>query len=313
MLILYILLFFLSIAALLIGSDVVTDSSVRIARKSGIGELVTGFLLISVATSIPEMAVSISAVLTGDVSVSIGNLLGSNITNVCLIVGLSVVVAGKGMRIRKREARSLASMLFFSTVVPAILLLPGSRFLVGLILIFFFGYYCYYVLKRKIRYERMKKIERKGLAFDILIFLVGIGIVMFSARFTVTSSVLLSNHLGIDKSVIGATVIALGTSLPELVITLSAGKANHPKLALGNAVGSCLTNLTLILGSVLMISPFVIDISVYTTLISFTIISTMLLRYYLEDGRIGFSESIALLILYFIFILMLLEFSFIGV
>ena len=310
------MIFIISTLVLTKSSHTVVKSSVKIARVTGLGELTIGFLVLSVATSIPELIVSLSAILSGNVGIAIGNVLGSNITNVCLIIGLIGFL--KPIRLREKTLTKLSKMLFLSTLVLVVLLTATSLSrMFGIILILVFLMFALYSTRQnitlgKIRLEEPRLFLSKILFFlsfyaSILSLMAGLVVLTISSWFVIDSASNIASLLGIPESVIGATIIALSTSILELSTTLSALKQNHLRLGLGTTIGSCLTNLTLILGFILFLSPFRVDMSVFTILVAFALFSTILL--YLFLGRLGRKklerrEGMILLIVYTLFILL---------
>jgi len=136
-----------------------------------------------------------------------------------------------------------------------------------------------------------------------IILAISLFIVLLSSRFVVDSALNIATMLRIRESVIGATVIAVGTSLPELFTALTAIKENHVKLALGNVVGSCLTDLTLVLGTTLLICPFAINIAIFSALIIFVLTTNILAWFFFGRKILGRNEGIMLLLVYFVFLL----------
>lgn len=318
------IIFIISMVILAKASHTVVKSSVRIARITRLGDLTVGFLLISVATTLPELIVSTSAIVSGDIGISIGNILGSNITNICIIIGLVGLL--RPMRMTEKTLMKLIEILFICGVILVMLLIstsPGRMTGIALLLLFFL-FSAYSVREKitlgKIRLEDLsRKIPRLrfSVSFYKTVFFLIIGLIFLivSSRFVVDSASNIASIFGIAESIIGATIIAVGTSLPELSTTLSALKENRLRLGLGTTIGACLTNLTLVLGFVLILSPFKVDIGVFTSLVAFVLFSTVLL--YLFLGRFGRkklerNEGIVLLVVYIIFLIITFIVSFPG-
>ncbi len=309
------IIFMASIFVLSKASHTVIKSSVKIARITKLGELTIGFLLLSVATTLPEFAVSMSAILSEDVGISIGNLLGSNITNICLLIGLMGLM--HPIRIAEKTLMRLSEILSLSGFILIMLLVlnPLSR-LIGLVLLFLFVMFSLYSVKKKITLEI--KLENTlnflstfnfPLKFHKSLFFLIIGLILVigSSWFVVNSASNIASILGIAESIIGATIIALGTSLPELSTVVTASREGHTKLGLGNAIGACLTNLTLVLGFILVLTPFRIDMEVFATLVIFVLISNTLLWLFIGSlGRkkLERKEGAILLIVYILFLIM---------
>jgi len=298
------LTFLASISILSLASQLVVRSALKLARITRLGEVVIGFLMIALATSLPELSVAISSVTSGNIGITIGDLLGSNVTNVCLIIALMSILGSNGyIKIRRKEIKSLSSMLFLSSLIPIVLLgLREASGLVGAILIFLYFYFCYYSMKRRITLRERKK-KKNHIFPAFLSLLIGLAILVISANFVVESAANLSELLGIAQSVLGATIVAFSTSLPELSVMIFALRERRPQLSLGDTIGSCLTNLMLVLGLVLILSPFSLNMTVFSTIIFFIFLSSILLWYFIGDGKLNRLEGILLLSVYIFFIL----------
>jgi len=287
----------------------------EIAKFTRLSQMVIGFILLSVATSLPELAVSFSAVVSEDVGISIGNLLGSNIINICLIIGIVAMV--RPIMVSGRSLEKLSVILLLSSLIPVLLLnVTVAIKIIGFILILIFIVFCLYSVKERLIINKIALREPsryfQKIIFpfkfykSVFILILGLAGIIISSRFVVDSSSFIAGMIGIKESVIGATIIAFGTSLPEFSLFLSAIRKNHIGLALGSTIGSCLTNLTLILGIVLVFSRFDISMTVFTALISFVITSTILLWFFLGSfgrGKLNRGEGIILFLLYLAFII----------
>jgi len=317
-------IFFGSIIVLALSSYVVVRSSIRIARITRLGELTIGFIVLSIATTLPEMIVSTTAIVSGDIGISIGNILGSNIANICLIIGLVGLI--RPVRMAEQTLMKLTLMLFLCSVIIIIFLISSSLGnITGIALLLLFLVFSLYSLKKKINLgeirleeELVKLLKFKftfGLKKTLFLFIAGLILTIISSKFVVDSASSIASILGIAGSVIGATIIAVGTSLPELSTSLNAVRENHLRLGLGNTIGSCLTNLTLVLGLILLVSPSPVDMNRYTTLLAFVLISTILLWIFLGGyGRkkLERKEGLVLLIVFIVFLIMIYYFPLPG-
>jgi cation:H+ antiporter len=284
-------------------SDLVSDAAVSIARTTGLGEMAVGFLLLSVVTSLPELAISILALESGDVGISIGTLFGSNIANLGLVLGVTAILAPGVFRIARESIKTLSMMLLVSSAVPVLaLVVTGLSRFIGLALLVTFGLFCIYYVRSKVLLESDEPKGRQSSLRQLLLAIGGVAAVLVSAQFVVSSSVLISKFLGIEEAVIGATVIALGTSLPELSVSLAAARRNHMNLAMGNILGSCVTNLTLILGMVLALSTPAVNVAVFTQLVVMLLVINLSVWRMLMDNRIGLGDGVILAVLYLVFL-----------
>ena len=294
-------------------SDLSITHSINVASATGLGKTTVGFILVAFSTSLPELFVAVFAVLEPEsVAVSIGNVLGSNIVNICLILGVCFLlialkfpaVATSLPKMAKSEIGSLNFGLFVASIVPLALLYMGyaSRF-IGIILLAIFVFYMYQLSKAKTPTEEAPSgADRQKLSkYAILSVLGAVGVVV-CAYFIVESASFLAASVGIPKVVIGATIVAFGTSVPELVTSTSAIKKGHLGMALGNIVGSCFMNITCILGITLIASTLSVNVSAFSHVAIFSLIANLLLWYFLSNERIGWREGAILLFMYILFL-----------
>ena len=307
-----VIILIVALAALAKASELTIRHSIDVASVTGLGKTTVGFILVAFSTSLPEFFVAVFAVLNPDtVGVSIGNVLGSNIVNICLILGTSFLLMTfkhpKSQRIlpkmAKKELGSLHFGLFIASIVPLALLYMGyaSRFL-GVILLAIFIFYMYQLSKARTPEEKLLKTEKNKLGKYVILTILGAVGVVVCAYFIVESASYIALNIGIPRLVIGATVVAFGTSVPELATSITAVKQRHLDLALGNIVGSCFMNITLILGVTLVSLPLSINFSAFSNLALFSLITNLLLWYFLSGERIGRREGIVLLFMYALFL-----------
>jgi cation:H+ antiporter len=293
-------------------SDLTINNSVKVAEITGLGKTTVGFLLVAFSTSLPELSVSIfSAVDPETLGVAIGNVLGSNIVNVCLILGLCFLILSvknhdvknkfEGLRID--EVRDLYFGLFIASLIPLALIYIGhaSR-IVGAFLIALFIFHNIQLFRHR-KSERDSGSEgKKDATRYALLALLGVAGVVGSSYFIIESASYIASELGVPKIVIGATIVAFGTSLPELATSIDATKKGHIELALGNIVGSGFVNITLILGVALFCGPFRVNINSFSNLVMFSIMANLILWYFLVNERVSWRESAILLFMYTLFI-----------
>ena len=306
------LIFIISVIILAKASHIVIKNSVKLARITKLGELVIGFILLSVATSLPELAVSFSAITSGNVGISIGNLLGSNVANLGLVIAIPAMMTP--LVIGWGTFRKLPSILFLCSIIPLLFLtMSEMSSIIGGMLILAFIFFAGYSMKKKISLKLVSKepkniLKKLFMPFEFykacFLLCIGLLILLISSSFVVSSASNISSIAGVAESVIGATVIAIGTSLPELSVALTAIKTRHHKMAIGNTIGSCLTNITLILGIVLIFSPAAINIQIFSTLLLFVIGITMVAWYFFTtERRLDRTEGMILLFIYIVFLI----------
>jgi cation:H+ antiporter len=289
-------------------------NSIRIADITGFGRTTVGFILVSLSTSLPELSVALfSTTDEQSVGIAIGNVLGSNIVNICFVLGVSILFASwKQLScidflpfITRDEIKRLQLGLFAASVIPLSLIYIGyaSR-LIGFVLIVIFIWNTYNFSKSDLDFRDEGAIgeEREKLPYYVGLSVIGaIGVVVCS-YFIVQSATTIALGLGIPRVVIGATIVAFGTSIPELATSIEATKNESLNLALGNIVGSGFLNITLILGISLISTKFVINIGAFTNVAIFSLIGNLFLWYSLSGERICWREGVVLLFLYMVFL-----------
>ena len=264
MIFLQILLLAVGFAMLVKGADWFVDGTSGVARKLGIPQLVVGLTIVAMGTSAPEAAVSINAALKDNASIAIGNVVGSNILNILIILGITAVITN--VAIQKSTLWIEIPYMLAITIVLIVMGLDGSVSKVdGIILwVLFIAYLTYlYILAKKGKEENE---EVKEPTWKLLITaIVGGVIIVWGSDITVDAATTIAQLLGMSERFIGLTIVALGTSLPELVTSVTAAIKGNADIAIGNIVGSNIFNILFILGSASLITPipyaasFIID------------------------------------------------------
>ncbi len=299
-----------SMAILAYVSSFVIRSIEDFMELTGLGETAVGFTLLSVITSMPELVVAAFSLADGAPGLSVGDLLGSNVFNLGVVVGLLMLVAGF-LKECPEGLVEIADILLLSSIIPLLLVsVKGNSWLIGVGLLTLFVYTVYRETRVKGRVpapilteNQQSKKSSKSRSLTFVKILIGTLIIVVSARFTVSSAVEIAGILGVPVLLVGAKLVAIGTSLPELSLSIAAVRRGRIYLATANAIGSNLTNLTLILGVVLSSSfftPFTLDLTAFTEVISFVLITSLIIWYHITKGghcrRFG-----AILILTYIF------------
>jgi cation:H+ antiporter len=308
-----IIILIIALAVLDKASDLTITHSINVASATGLGKTTVGFILVAFSTSLPELFVAIFSVLNPEnLGVSIGNVLGSNIVNICLILGVCFLLISLKYpeksrvlpKMAKEEMGSLYFGLFIASIVPLALIYIGyaSQF-IGIILLVIFVYYMFQLSKARTPVEKSpSRTEKNKLRKYVSLTILGAVVVVICAYFIVESASYLAASVGIPPVVIGATVVALGTSVPELSTSFGAVKKGQLGLALGNIIGSCFMNITLILGITLVTSSLTINMSAFSNVALFSLITNLLLWYFLSNERVGRREGTVLLFLYALFL-----------
>lgn len=248
------------------GADWFVDGASGLARKLGIPQLVIGLTIVAMGTSLPEAAVSISAALRGNAGITIGNIVGSNILNILIILGVTALIAT--LKVADSTVRYEIPFMIVATFVLLWLGYTGGQvtWLEGVILwVLFLLYLRYLYMMAKKGKEEEREAEQLSTAKIIGLILAGVVMIAAGSNFAVEGASNLAKALGISQRFIGLTIVALGTSLPELVTSVSAARKHNADIAIGNIVGSNIFNILFIVGTTALITPvtyasgFVVD------------------------------------------------------
>ncbi len=245
------------------GADFFVDGSSSIAKKLRIPDIIVGLTIVAMGTSAPELAVSVSAALGGSSDISLGNVVGSNLLNILIILGLSAVIVPLSVD-KSMFRRDFPMLLITAVVLPLICVISGNTAgrIGGIIMLVLFAVYMFMTIKSAVDYrkngEASEEENIKVLPWwkSILYTIGGAIIIVIGGNISVDSATEIARQLGISEAIIGLTVVALGTSLPELVTSVIAARKGNSDIALGNIVGSNIFNVLLILGVTSVIKPF---------------------------------------------------------
>jgi len=211
----------------------------------------------------------------------------------------------------KEELGTLYFGLFVASIIPlSLLYIMYASWLVGFVLVSVFGVYLYVLSRVRVPSEQGVSVSdetRRRLRLYVALTFLGVAVVVVSSFFIVDSASAIAEFAGVPKSLIGATIVAFGTSLPEFSIDIRSFLTGHSALALGDIVGSCFINITLILGVTLVApaligTPFTVNMVVFTDLVIFSLIANLFLWYFFSTGRLGWKEGAILLFLYMLFL-----------
>ena len=258
------LFLFLGLAALFIGAEGLIRGSSALALKIGITPLVVGLTVVAFGTSTPELVVSLKAALIGNSSISLGNIVGSNIANIALILGISAII--RPLDVHANIIRREIPIMIGVSLLLILLLLDGELgFIDGLV--FVVGIVIYTVVNVVMaRKEKNAEVEKEfkeglktglGVPVSIIMIAGGLGLMILGANLFVNSSIAVAKTIGVSDAIIGLTIVAVGTSLPELITSVVAAYKNESDIAIGNVVGSNIFNILGILG----ITALIISVS----------------------------------------------------
>jgi len=269
------------------GADLLIDGGVGIALKSGVSHLVVGLTVVAFGTSAPELTVSLTAAIKGSGDICFGNVVGSNITNIALIVGLSALV--QPITVNRQLFRwELPFLIFISALTCYVGYSMNVGRVIGIIFCALFTWYIIHCMKSPAA-ESPVDDEKAGKRTSVLIFIVGLGVIGLGAggMIFVNGAREIARMLGVSEAIIGLTVVALGTSLPELVTSVLASYRGHSDISLGNIVGSNIFNVLFVIGVTAIISPFSISSDRYLTVVGLPLmfVLAVILMPFARSGR----------------------------
>ncbi len=296
--------FILGILFLYKGSDMLVDGTVKTAAKLGISALIISVILVGFGTSSPEFAISVGAAAKGESDISLGNIVGSCIANLFLVLGISAIIKpidiNKGIIKREMPIVAAATLVLFTASFLSLLddyrIFGGILFLVLFVVFIWFFIRC--AKKERIKVDRYKDDSTKK---DILLISIGILGVVAGAYLLIESSVTIANILRIPQFVIAASIVAIGTSLPELVVSAMASYKSESDVAVGNVLGSNVFNILLILGFAALFIPLYAFKSLDSILILVIVTFAMIPIIYTKN-KISRIEGVFMIFIYAVFI-----------
>ena len=301
--ILYFLSFIFGIFLLIISSDFLIENSKKLAKLLKVSGFLIGATIISYGTSFPELSIGIVSLIEGCPGISLGNIIGSNIANICLIIGIGSIIYKIKYKLKEIKENLLflilISLFFFIFSLRGRMGIFEGAFLLILFLIFNLRWY----KREKPRY--FEKEEGKIVKRILLIFLSFIGI-WVGGEVVVRSVSKISEILGISHEKIGLSLVAFGTSLPELLIGIVSFKKKSPEISLGTIIGSNIFNISFILGISSLFTTFLFPIETAISVLYMLLVTIIfILLLYLNKNYLEIKSGILLLIFYFIFLYIL--------
>ena len=298
-----------SLVLLATSSHFTVRSLEKLMALTGLSEISAGFVILAVMTSTPEITVAIFSVLEGTPGITVGDVLGSNVFNLGAVIGM-LGMLGYLKTCCTTLWMELTDVLFVTSLIPLLLVISHfhifevSSPIVGAILLATFIINIYYMSKKgtpKNQASVSRTVEKQGTARIIAKLLISFAGVVVAARLVVSYGIDIASLLGIPPILIGAKLISIGTSLPELTVDFTAVRRGRVHLAIGDIIGSNLTNLTLVLGLVLLTSPFAVDMTIFTEMLPFLLITTIIFWRFLTRGGVSPVGGMVLMMVYILF------------
>jgi cation:H+ antiporter len=311
------LLLIVGFALLIKGADWFVEGASHIAKILRISPLLIGLTIVAFGTSSPEATVSILAALDGSAGVSLGNVIGSNVFNITLVVGLTALLNPlkvESETIRKEIPFTLLGSTVLLVLISDVVLQGLTENLLtrsdGLIFLLIFSIFIYYIFEvaRNSRDKIAQDQSDEKLTWGKNTFrtVLGLGAIIFGGEMVVRNSMEIAVSLGMSETLVGLTIVAIGTSLPELVTSIMAAIKKQSEIALGNIVGSNIFNIFFVLGTASVITPLPVDNKVFMDIALMLILTVILLVFSRTNYRIGKIEGSFLAIAYVVYLVFII-------
>ncbi|MHC1689079.1 MAG: calcium/sodium antiporter [Methanothrix sp.] len=289
------LIFVLSLSSLLLGASLLTNSARHIAKIAGISEFVIGATVVAFGTSLPELASSIQAMLSGHPGIVVGNVLGSNVANIGLALGLTGVLFPVYV---SRQITDIDIPFLLASAVATYVVLIDLKvsWIEGLILISMYMAFIFHEISQNHSQDRAikEKLDHK----QLIAFFLGAALLHIGARYLISSALIISENLRIGESLIAFFLVAIGTSLPEIAATLMSAKSGRADIAMGNVLGSNTFNSLVVLGSSTFFGAVSDKAAFVAAALPAMILLSILLDFMSLNNRITRLEGCLLLLIY---------------
>lgn len=307
------LLLLVGFVLLIKGADLFVDGSSNIARLLRVPPILIGLTIVAFGTSSPEATVSIIAAMEGSSDVSLGNVIGSNIFNLTLVVGIAAIIFPlkvENETIRKEIPFTLLAGGALLVVINDIFLQDQSNNLItrsdGLIFLLFLSVFMYYVIEVALKSRQDSQTEaipdEIKWGENIGLTILGLAGIVFGGELVVSNGTEIAYAVGMSETLVGLTIIAIGTSLPELVTSITAALKKQSDIALGNIVGSNIFNILFVLGASSVITPLSVSSKVGIDVVIMLLLTILLLVFSRTNFRVGKREGAVLAIFYVLYL-----------
>lgn len=289
------------------GSDAFVDAAASTAHRMHIPRLIIGTTLVAMGTSAPEAAISIAAAIRGADGISIGNIIGSNITNVFLILGLTALISAPVIHKNTRQYE-----LPFVGMITLLLCLVGlwfgaiSRTSALLFLVLFLGFIGYTIIMARRGHSDGEEIKDISWGKTVIMIIGGLAAIVFGGELITNSATKIATYFGVSQRVIGLTLVAFGTSLPELVVSITAAIKHEYDIAIGNIIGSNIFNILFVLGTAAMVRPIPFQTAFITDGAIALMAIAMLMIFTVQHSKLGRIGGIVFLCSYVAYLVYLI-------
>lgn len=299
------------ILLLSIGGDMLTRYSVELSHKLSIPKIIIGMTIVSFATSAPELIVSLNATMMGYSDFALGNVLGSNIANLGLVLGIVIIIYP--ITIKRRFYYTDFPLLIFSTAVFYLFIASNSEIsrtegIIMLVLILLILFYLFYYQKPDTSsLDNDLSLGRQKVSTSFFLLVISAAILWLGAETLIKSSISVANKFNVSERIISITMVAIGTSIPELAASVAASLKKHNDLAIGNLIGSNIFNLLVVIGITSVVNPITgIDFDIISKDMIWVVVFSFILLplvYFHKRNKLNRMKGIILLAMYVAFII----------
>lgn len=312
------LLLLIGFALLIKGADYFVEGSSKIAALLKVPPILVGLTIVAFGTSSPEATVSIIAAMEGNADVAVGNVIGSNIFNITFVVGITALL--NPLKVENTTLQKEIPFTFLASVALFVLMgdmvLQNAEFNAitrteGIILLLFFSVFMYYILEAA-RNNRNSTVQEEEVIIEkkwgkyILLTVGGLAAIIFGGDLVVNNSIKIAYSFRMSETLVGLTIVAVGTSLPELVTSITAAIKKQSEIALGNIVGSNIFNILFVLGAASVISPLPVDGKMFLDVILMLLLTILLFVFSRTKFQIAKSEGIILAVAYIVYMVFII-------
>jgi cation:H+ antiporter len=308
------LILIIGFALLVKGADFFVEGASRIARTLRVSPLLIGLTIVAFGTSAPEGSVSFIAALEGNVDVAVGNVVGSSIFNITFIVGLSALVFPMNVQsetVRKEIPFALLAAVSLMVMISDLMLQSGQVNQLsrseGIVLLLFFSIFLYYVFEVARNSREQGEVDetytkRTPWSKNLLLTIGGLAGIVYGGSLVVDSSTEIALSLGMSETLVGLTIVAIGTSLPELVTSVTAALKKQTDLALGNVIGSNIFNIFFILGASATLHPLTVDARIFLDIWLMIFVTLLLLILSRTHYKLTRGEGALMALIYMVYL-----------
>jgi len=307
----FVLIFLLSFFLLFWSSNFLVESLKKISKFLGWKEFVVSFFIVAFSTTIPNFVVDVTSAIKNVPHLALGDVIGTNIVDLTLIVGVSALISRAGLSLPSRTVQGSSIFTILVAILPLILILDGELSKAdGILLLFAFLVYLFWLFQKKERFEKIydgikEPLTLKFFLKNLLFLFFSISILLLSAQGIVKSALFFSSFFKVPLTFIGALIVGFGTALPEFSFCFQAAKKSQDWMIVGDVMGSVILTTTLVLGTVSLISP-IENLSFSQLLVAriFLLISALLFFVFVRtDKKVTKKEGFFLIFLYLLFLL----------